>query len=157
MTLSSTLFVRIQSVRFCFGVRVRSCAVSGRNALCPCPISLHLGILALFGVDEISSVVAFVDEISLVLALQVYNPQKGIVLKNSGLCFVRVVAVAENYLNSDVFTSKYVAYSFKYSFEYSFNFEDTRFWFGSCCRGHMQKTRISCQKVMVPGRQKVQT
>ena len=38
--------------------------------------------------------------------LQLYRPEKGVTLRESGLHFVRAVAVADQYLQSHIFTSK---------------------------------------------------
>ena len=38
--------------------------------------------------------------------LQQYRPEKGVTLRESGLHFVRAVAVADQYLQSHIFTSK---------------------------------------------------
>ena len=40
--------------------------------------------------------------------IQVYEPSKGVLLKHSGLRFIRAVAVVNGCTNSDVFTSGWV-------------------------------------------------
>lgn len=38
--------------------------------------------------------------------LQLYRPERGVTLRESGLHFVRAVAVADQFLQSHIFTSK---------------------------------------------------
>lgn len=40
------------------------------------------------------------------LVLQMYKPDKGVTLRESGLCFIRAMAVKEGFINSDIFTSR---------------------------------------------------
>jgi len=44
----------------------------------------------------------------LFVSYQLYDPEKGVVLKRSGFCFIRSIAVADGMLRSDIFTSRCV-------------------------------------------------